>query len=95
LDRFSPIAVSESVCIETSILGYLTARPSRDIIVAANIEITREWWEFRRNDFILYTSEAVLEEVTKGDTAIASERLDILRDFPLLALNEAVQGLAK
>ncbi len=95
MDRFSPIAVSESVYIETSILGYLTARPSRDIIVAANIEITREWWEFRRNDFILYTSEAVLEEVTKGNTAIASQRLDILRDFPLLALNEAAQGLAK
>ncbi|WP_233455362.1 MULTISPECIES: hypothetical protein [Nostocales] len=50
--------MSESVYIETSILGYLTARPSRDIIVAANIEITREWWNTRRSDFQLYSSQA-------------------------------------
>jgi hypothetical protein len=87
--------VSERVYIETSVIGYLTARSTKNLIIAANIEITREWWEFRRNDFILYTSEAVLEEVAKGDTAIASPRLDILRDFPLLALNDAAQDLAK
>ena len=87
--------MSETVYIETSVIGYLTARSTKNLIIAANIEITREWWEFRRNDFILYTSEAVLEEVAKGDTAIASQRLDILRDFPLLALNDAAQDLAK
>ncbi|CCI19664.1 conserved hypothetical protein [Microcystis aeruginosa PCC 9807] len=87
--------MSETVYIETSVIGYLTARSTKNLIIAANIEITREWWEFRRNDFILYTSEAVLEEVAKGDTAIASQRLDILRDFPLLALNDATQDLAK
>jgi predicted nucleic acid-binding protein len=86
--------MSEAVYIETSILGYLTARPSRDLVVAANIEITREWWELRRNAFILYTSEAVLDEVMRGDPEIAAQRLEILRDFPLLALNQAVQGLA-
>ena len=84
----------ETIYIETSVIGYLTARSTKNLIIAANIEITRDWWEFRRNDFILYTSEAVLDEVAKGDTAIASQRLEILREFPLLALNQAVQGLA-
>jgi hypothetical protein len=37
------LSMNETVYIETSILGYLTARPSRDIVVAASIEITREW----------------------------------------------------
>ena len=86
--------MSESVYIETSVIGYLTARSTNNLIIAANIEITRDWWEFRRNDFILYTSEAVVDEVAKGDIAIASQRLEILRDFPLLALNQSVQGLA-
>jgi hypothetical protein len=86
--------VSETIYIETSVIGYLTARSTKNLIIAANIETTRDWWEFRRNDFILYTSEAVLDEVAKGDTAIASQRLEILREFPLLALNQAVQGLA-
>jgi predicted nucleic acid-binding protein len=86
--------MSETVYIETSILGYLTARSTKDLILAANIEITRDWWESRRNAFILYTSEAVLDEVAQGDTEIAAQRLEILRDFPLLALNQAVQDLA-
>lgn len=86
--------MSETVYIETSILGYLTARSTKDLILAANIEIARDWWESRRNAFILYTSEAVLDEVAQGDTEIAAQRLEILRDFPLLALNQAVQDLA-
>jgi predicted nucleic acid-binding protein len=86
--------MSESVYIETSILGYLTARSTKNLILAANTEITKDWWEFRRNAFVLYTSEAVLDEVAQGDAEIAAQRLEILRDFPLLALNEAVQDLA-
>lgn len=86
--------MSETVYIETSILGYLTARSTKDLILAANIEITRDWWKSRRNAFILYTSEAVLDEVAQGDTEIAAQRLEIVRDFPLLALNQAVQDLA-
>jgi hypothetical protein len=86
--------MSETVYIETSILGYLTARSTKNLILAANIEITRDWWEFRRSAFTLYTSEAVLDEVVQGDAAIATQRLDILHDFPLLALNQDVQDLA-
>jgi predicted nucleic acid-binding protein len=86
--------MSETVYIETSILGYLTARSTKNLILAANMEITKDWWEFRRNTFILYTSEAVLDEVAQGDAAIAVQRLEILREFPLLALNQDVQDLA-
>jgi hypothetical protein len=32
--------------------------------------------------------------VAQEDPAIAAQRLEILRDFPLLELNQAVQGLA-
>ena len=31
--------------------------------------------------------------MSRGDAAIAAQRLEILRDFPLLALNQDVQGL--
>jgi predicted nucleic acid-binding protein len=87
--------MSESVYIETSIRGYLTARSTKNLILAANIEITRDWWESQRNTFLLYTSEAVLDEVAQGDAEIATQRLEILRDFPLLELNQSVQTLAK
>jgi hypothetical protein len=87
--------VSETVYIETSILGYLTARPSRDIVVAANIEVTREWWNTRRGDFQLYSSQAVVKETSQGDVVIASQRLEILANLSLLDLNQAVLDLAE
>lgn len=87
--------MSETVYIETSILGYLTARPSRDIVVAANIEITREWWETRRNAFQLYASQAVIKETSQGDAEIASQRLEVIRDLALLDLNQSVLDLAE
>ncbi|MBF2049057.1 MAG: type II toxin-antitoxin system VapC family toxin [Leptolyngbya sp. IPPAS B-1204] len=87
--------MSETVYIETSILGYLTARPSRDLVVAANIEITREWWETRRNAFQLYSSQAVVKETSQGDAQIASQRLEIIRGLPLLDLNQSVLELAE
>lgn len=87
--------MSETVYIETSILGYLTARPSRDIIVAANMEITREWWNERRRDFQLYSSQAVVKETAQGDAKIASQRLEILAHLSLLDLNQSVLDLAE
>jgi len=87
--------MSETVYIETSILGYLTARPSRDLVVAANIEITREWWDTRRNDFQLYSSQAVVKETSQGDAAISSQRLEIIRNLALLDLNQSVLALGE
>lgn len=87
--------MSETVYVETSILGYLTARPSRDIVVAANIEITREWWDTRRSDFQLYSSQAVVKETSQGDAQIASKRLEIICDLALLDLNQPVLDLAE
>jgi len=87
--------MSEAVYIETSILGYLTARSSRDLVVAANIEITREWWDTRRSYFQLYSSQAVIKETSQGDVQIASQRLEIIRDSVLLDLNQSVLDLAE
>jgi hypothetical protein len=87
--------MSETVYIETSILGYLTARPSRDIVVSANIQITREWWDTRRSTFQLYSSQAVVKETSQGDAAISSQRLEITRNLALLDLNQSVLDLAE
>lgn len=86
--------MSETVYIETSIIGYLTARSTKNLILAANIEVTRDWWESRRSAFTLYISQAVLNEVGQGDAEIAAQRLEILDGFPLLELDRAVRDLA-
>jgi len=86
--------MSETVYIETSIVGYLTARSSNNLILMANVEATREWWVTRRTQFKLYISQVVLDEVGRGDAEMASKRLELLRDFPLLEVSNAVQDLA-
>lgn len=32
------------VYIETTVVSYLAARPSRDLIIASHQQITHEWW---------------------------------------------------
>jgi predicted nucleic acid-binding protein len=86
--------MSETVYIETSIIGYLTARTSNNLILMANVEATREWWDARRTQFDLYISQTVLDEAARGDVEVARRRLEILSDFPLLEVNEAVEELA-
>jgi predicted nucleic acid-binding protein len=85
--------MSETVYIETSIIGYLTARPSNNLILMANLEITRRWWENRRSQFALYISQVVLDEATQGDPEMALKRLEILQNLSVLELTEAVQDL--
>lgn len=80
--------------LETSIVSYLTARPSRDLIVAAHQQITHEWWEFRRPAFTLYASQLVLTEAGKGDREAAAKRLQVLDDIELLELKEEAANLA-
>jgi hypothetical protein len=51
-----------SVYVETTIVSYLTARPSRDIIQRAHQQLTRRWWRTRRLGFELYVSPPVVQE---------------------------------
>ncbi len=48
--------MSETVYVETSVVGYLTARLSNNLILMANLGITQEWWDTRREQFTLYIS---------------------------------------
>ena len=65
----------ETVYIETTILSYLVSRPSRDIIVAARQELTREWWKYARPGFDCVLSQIVLDEISAGDPDHATKRL--------------------
>ena len=85
----------ESLYLDTSIIGYLTIRPSTNLITTSNSVITQNWWDTRRQNFTLYISEVVLEELARGDQEIATKRLDLISELPLLALNEAVEELAQ
>jgi PIN domain len=81
----------QRVYIETSFVGYLTSRPSRDLVIAAHQQITHEWWDTRRPSYELCISQLVLDEAGAGDAQSAQERLLMLR--PMLVLETTAEAL--
>jgi predicted nucleic acid-binding protein len=83
------------VYLETTIPSLLTAWPQRDLVLAADQQVTREWWETRRKDFLLFVSQVVLDEAAEGDPAAAAARLELLRPLPVLEVTADVELVAK
>ena len=85
----------KTIYIETSIVSYLTARPTNDLLAAAWQKATIDWWDTQRRRFALYTSSVVTEEAGRGNPEAASRRLDALSGIPLLAITAEVVALSK
>lgn len=82
------------VYLETTIASYLTAWPSRDLVMAANQEVTRERWVNRRGAFDVFISQTVIKEASAGDQDAARRRLEFLKPFPRLDITDEVEALA-
>ena len=79
--------------IETTIPSYLTARRSRDLRLAADQESTEEWWETRRHEYEIFTSEVVDVEIGEGEAVMAETRLRVLDGIPRLPAQPEVDEL--
>ncbi len=84
----------KTVYIETSIVNYLTAKPTRDLVVAAHQQITREWWDGYRGAYGLFVSPLVAEEARRGDADAAAKRVSVIADLPSLQIVPAAYELA-
>lgn len=84
----------QTVYIETTVLSYLTSRPSRDLLVAAHQQVTTDWWENRLPLFEAYISPLVIEEVSRGDEIAVRLRLEKVVGFPILEITDGVRRLA-
>ena len=84
----------KTVYIETSILSYLTARPTRDLLATSRQQVTREWWDTRRARFDLFVSPLVDQEARRGDPGAACRRTEALDGLSLLEIVEAAYDLA-
>jgi hypothetical protein len=58
------------------------------LVTAAHQQITRAWWDTRRQGFDLYVSQLVLDEAGAGEEDGAARRLEMLATLPLLDLRE-------
>ncbi|MEO5332978.1 MAG: type II toxin-antitoxin system VapC family toxin [Magnetococcus sp. YQC-5] len=81
--------------LETSIISYLAALPSRDLIVAAHQQITHEWWAERRDRYELFVSELVIQEITMGDKDAARRRLSLVDAISVLTIGTEAVALSR
>ena len=75
--------------IGTSIVSYLTSRPTRDVVITAHQQVTREWWRTAQDRFQLAASALVFREAGQGDPNAARARLMALDGLTLLDASEA------
>ena len=82
------------VYVESSVVSYLTAKPSRDLIVAGQQALTQAWWSEGAHTHALCFSSVVMEEISRGDSEAASARQRVLDGLDEVSLTEAAVELA-
>jgi hypothetical protein len=86
--------VKASVYIETTIPSYLTAWRNPELVMAANQEATKCWWDTARLQYDIFISQIVVQESGEGDPKAAKRRLEVIDGLPELDISEAVENLA-
>jgi len=84
-----------AVYLETSVISYLTARLSGNLVIAAHQQLTQTWWDNEREKYALHVSQLVIQEAAVGDAEAAAKRLKVLDNIPLLELTPESLALAK
>lgn len=82
------------IYIETTVVSYYTARPARDLVIAARQEETRAIWPKLLNEYDTYVSALVFEEASSGDELAARKRLEAIAPFPVLDIDTQAEDLA-
>jgi len=88
--------MKQKLYIETSIVSYLTAKRSRDLLIAARQAATSELWsKLLAPEFAAYTSALVYQEAGQGDPEQARRRLEALSPFLVLDIEDEARVLAE
>jgi len=82
------------VYLESTVVSYYAARPSRDLIIAAHQQITIEWWESVLPSLDPCISQFVIDEISRGDAEAAKKRLRVIEDFNVLRMLPEIAELA-
>jgi len=82
------------IYLETSVVSYLTSRPSTNLIIAGHQAATRDFWD-QLPELDCFVSELVIQEAGRGDRTAANDRLEALEPLPELEINADCKALAK
>jgi len=88
--------MKQKLYIETSVVSYLAARSSRDLIIAARQQATAELWpKLHSSGFTGYVSTLVHQEAQQGDPEQAQKRIGAISSLIVLDIDQEAQALAE
>lgn len=82
------------VYIESSVISYLTSRPSSDSIKNTWQSVTRQWWTTKLDTVTGCISPYVIQEIQSGDADASKERIDAARYLAVLETNTEIEAIA-
>lgn len=85
--------MKRTIYIETSVVSYLVADMSDNIRVSGHQLATHDFWKLLPG-YEVSISDTVVEEASKGDEGKIQKRLQRIRDFRVLEIDEKTQALA-
>lgn len=89
------LSMKPRVYVETSVISYLTARSSSNILLLARQQFTRELWDLQPSYFEAWLSPLVLDEASRGDSAAAANRLQVCHGLPELEITGSAKTFAQ
>jgi hypothetical protein len=87
--------MKKQVYIETTVVSYLMARPSRNLLQMSRQQMTKAWWRDRRPNFELVASPLVILEARRGDKMAAELRLAMVENLSMLTIDDRARRLAR
>ncbi len=84
-----------TVYLETTIPSFLTSRPSNNLIIAGRQEVTRQWWERRKDAYHVFISQYVLDEASSGNPEASERRMNVIKGLESLRIDNDVVALAE
>jgi hypothetical protein len=87
--------MKQQIYIETSVISLYTARMTNDLIKAARLKLTHEWWDTILPKYECVISPYVLQEIRGGDKAAAEKRITAAKPFGVLASSDFTEELAQ
>lgn len=67
--------VKAAIYFETSVVSYLVARPSRDIVVAAHQQLTSDWWDNQSQQYDIANAKMRSKSRRYAETLVTSRLL--------------------
>ncbi len=83
------------IYVETSVISYLTARPSSNVMLLARQQFTRELWDLQPDRFQVWLSPLVLDEASQGDPLAAATRLQVCQGLAELEITSDAMAFAQ